>query len=60
MKLVVQTVLLILYDTLWSILEETVRERDIGVIISNTLKPAQQCLGEDAILNLLSLPSHPG
>ena len=26
------------------ILEETVRERDIGVIITNNLKPAQQCL----------------
>ena len=36
------------------------RERDIGVIISNTLKPAQQCLEEVAILNLPSLPSDPG
>jgi len=32
------------YNMDGSILEETVRERDIGVIITNNLKPAQQCL----------------
>ena len=33
-----------IYNMDGSILEETVRERDIGVIITNNLKPAQQCL----------------
>ena len=32
------------YNMNGSILEETVRERDIGVIMTKNLKPAQQCL----------------